>query len=424
MANSYWNSPGDFVAGTLVKAEDANTKFNGVESGFEAVEAAMDQAIQVTAVDAGVVDISATVAARAGNVLSFDVNGDLTASEGAGAWQGDHADAAGTDYSARDYVKDAAGALKLDSIYVCIESHTSTGDLAADTAYWAEVIDMTDVKASETAAAASASAADGSATTASGHADTANEWADKTTGFVSGSDNSAKSWAVGGTGDGEPAAGNAKDWATQVTTEVDGSDFSAKEYAVGTSVAAGSSKNWATKVDGAVSGTDHSAQAWAIGGTGVTDTAGKGPAKEWAINPEDETVDGTNYSALHWAAKSATSAASFDIYDIAFNLTVVTSGAGNVLASFTATRAFTIAASLAGCQGYAQTAPSGGDAVFTVMNNGVDTVGTFTFADGVSTDTLAGAGDTINIGDVITIESAASMYSISGVSLTLKGALA
>jgi hypothetical protein len=58
----------------------------------------------------------------------------------------------------------------------------------------------------------------------------ANEWADKTDGFVTGSENSAKSWAVGGTGDGDPAAGSAKEWATS-TSAVDGGLKGARGYA-------------------------------------------------------------------------------------------------------------------------------------------------------------------------------------------------
>ncbi len=45
-----------------------------------------------------------------------------------------------------------------------------------------------------------------------------------------------------------------------------------------------------------------------MGGTGVTSTASKGASKEWAITAEDTTVDGTSYSSLHHAAKSADSA--------------------------------------------------------------------------------------------------------------------
>ena len=50
-------------------------------------------------------------------------------------------------------------------------------------------------------------------------------------------------------------------------------------------------------------------KAWSIGGTGVTDTAGKGAAKEWATEAENNTVDGSGYSALHHSAKAAAQAA-------------------------------------------------------------------------------------------------------------------
>ena len=66
--------------------------------------------------------------------------------------------------------------------------------------------------------------------------------------------------------------------------------------------------DYAVKTSGAVTGSDFSSKAWAVGGTDVTDTASRGPAKEWAINPEDQTVDGTSYSALHHATKGAASA--------------------------------------------------------------------------------------------------------------------
>ena len=66
--------------------------------------------------------------------------------------------------------------------------------------------------------------------------------------------------------------------------------------------------NYATKVNGAVTGSNYSAQAWAVGGTGVTDTASRGAAKEWATAAEDDLVDTAEYSAKHYSIKASASA--------------------------------------------------------------------------------------------------------------------
>lgn len=69
------------------------------------------------------------------------------------------------------------------------------------------------------------------------------DWATKTTSYVSGTDNSAKSWAIGGTGTGTPTQGSAKDWATKTASTVDGSEYSAKHYAQQAAVAASDAEN-------------------------------------------------------------------------------------------------------------------------------------------------------------------------------------
>lgn len=89
------------------------------------------------------------------------------------------------------------------------------------------------------------------------------------------------------------------------TTEIS----NAQTYATNASASAVLASQWASKIDGQVDATDYSSKAWAIGGTGVTDTASAGAAKEWATKAEDSTVDTSEYSAKHYAAKSSTSAA-------------------------------------------------------------------------------------------------------------------
>ena len=66
--------------------------------------------------------------------------------------------------------------------------------------------------------------------------------------------------------------------------------------------------NYATKIDGVITGSDYSSKAWAVGGTGVTDTASAGAAKEWATAAEDDLVDTSEYSAKHYSIKASASA--------------------------------------------------------------------------------------------------------------------
>jgi hypothetical protein len=63
-------------------------------------------------------------------------------------------------------------------------------------------------------------------------------------------------------------------------------------------------ENYAVKVDGEVETGKYSSKAWAIGGTDITDTAGAGSAKSWAV--EADTVDGTLFSAKVYSSSGST----------------------------------------------------------------------------------------------------------------------
>lgn len=73
-----------------------------------------------------------------------------------------------------------------------------------------------------------------------------------------------------------------------------------------------SAEAWATTTGALVEATDYSAKEYAIG-TFVP----SGSAKDWAITAEDTPVNGSAYSALHWAAKAAASAAGVNLPAIA-----------------------------------------------------------------------------------------------------------
>ncbi len=151
MANSFWNFVTQLVPNNLAKAEDVNTNFSGVEAGFNLVEAQTLQSIKVTNTP-GTINISDTPANRANKIVSFDNAGGVLASIYIGNYRNNHVGVAGTVYNVRDTVKDAAGAIGLNNIYICNTTHTSTGTLLTDTANWDILLDAA-------AAAASAAAA-------------------------------------------------------------------------------------------------------------------------------------------------------------------------------------------------------------------------------------------------------------------------
>ena len=109
-----------------------------------------------------------------------------------------------------------------------------------------------EVDADKTTATGAASTATTKASEASASADLAEDWATKTDAYVATTENSAKSWAVGGTDTGIPSGGSAKDWATKTDGAVAGGEFSAKKYAQDSSDSADASAASAVEAAGLV----------------------------------------------------------------------------------------------------------------------------------------------------------------------------
>jgi hypothetical protein len=105
---------------------------------------------------------------RANKILAFDGSGEIGVTQELGTFQGDWG--SGTDYNARDIVKDTS----TNNIFICTTSHTSSGSQPlttnTDSAKWSLLVDASSATTSQTAAASSATAAASSATAAASSA--------------------------------------------------------------------------------------------------------------------------------------------------------------------------------------------------------------------------------------------------------------
>jgi hypothetical protein len=231
-----------------------------------------------------------------------------------------YADDASTDATAS-----AASATASAASAVTAGTAKTGAETARDTALTyknAAATSATAASSSETAAASSATSASGSSSSSSTSASNsatsatkAENYAVKVDAYAESTDNSSKSWAIGGTSTGQPSAGDAKSWATTTGSLVSG-DYSAKEWASGTT--SQSAFQWAQKTGSTVDGgTGYSSKEWAAGTTAQS-------SYQWA-QKTGSTVDGASgYSSKEWSI--GTTVADGSSKDWSTSTTVVSGG--------------------------------------------------------------------------------------------------
>ena len=235
--NHYFNWPGSayrFVSADYARAEDVNRAFDGVSTGFDQASADIARSLKLPAGTSNQV-LNMPAGQRAGLVLCFDAQGNVTARAVGGRYMGDWA--AGRSYAQGDMVRDAA----TQNVYAVLRPHTSGASLAADVAAGnlALVHDMhaavqaRDVaqaasaaaRQSQTQAAASATAAQTSAQSALGAAAAA--LASQTAAQTARTAASTSQTAAAA------SAELAQKWATQTNAEVvAGQGYGARKYAL------------------------------------------------------------------------------------------------------------------------------------------------------------------------------------------------
>jgi hypothetical protein len=165
VTNRYYNNAASFLPGTIAKGDEVDDKFDGVTAGLDVVEGEINDAIRLTNADITTPQVIADAAsARANKVVGFDATGALALKVAGADWKGNWT--SGTYYRQNDIVKDAAGSVSLNSLFICTTAHTASGSLSAGVANWAMMIDVGAVTAAQAAAELAETNAEAAATSA------------------------------------------------------------------------------------------------------------------------------------------------------------------------------------------------------------------------------------------------------------------
>ncbi len=298
---------GDFFANTVNDEMDQQTIF--AQQNAEGLQ----RALQAPQTDPTTIDMTLPRASvRAGKVLSFDANGNPSATEFIGSNRGNWA--SGTLYYVRDIIKDTS----TSNIWQCVTQHTSTGSQPigtnADAAKWFLLVDAAAAGASATAAAASASAAATSASNASTSATNAASSASTASTQASNASTSATNAASSAT-----AAASSASTASTAATNAGNSATAAATSATNASNSASAASTSASNASTSATSAANSASTATTQATNASNSASA--ASTSASNASTSATNSANSatasasSATAAAASAAAAAASFDAFD-------------------------------------------------------------------------------------------------------------
>ena len=155
----------DYIANDPFPAESHEEGLDRATMTLQQVQEELDRAIKLSRTNTMTsTEFAVGATDRANKILAFDSSGEISVTQELGTFVGNWS--AGTDYNARDLVKDTS----TNNIFICTTSHTSSGSQPlttnTDSAKWSLLVDAASATTSASAAAASATAAASSATAA------------------------------------------------------------------------------------------------------------------------------------------------------------------------------------------------------------------------------------------------------------------
>jgi len=155
----------DYIANDPFPAESHEEGLDRATMTTQQVQEELDRAIKLSRTNTMTsTEFAVGATDRANKILAFDSSGEISVTQELGTFVGNWS--AGTDYNARDLVKDTS----TNNIFICTTSHTSSGSQPlttnTDSAKWSLLVDAASATSSASAAASSATAAASSATAA------------------------------------------------------------------------------------------------------------------------------------------------------------------------------------------------------------------------------------------------------------------